>query len=278
MADDIEIDFEKMSLWTEEQAIAYFESGGVDEPKPPPKLPPMAPKMKEASAEDWKKWFPKTQNASGPVYKQPPGFRMVCFVAAGCSESMWSGKGMRVKEDNPYVKHCLDKGGEMLAIELPGREQRRNDPRSTSYGPYVEQLFPVLAPKLQDGIPYVMCSHSMGTWFMYEFMKKLVTSGIPLPKQCIISGFPAPDLPFKDRPWPQNKDEDDEQFKDNLRKWNVNDIALQPPNYKNFCPMFRDDFSCFDTYEFTPLPDCVKDGFPVPFQVRCSRCVCATTC
>ena len=30
MADDIEIDFAKMSLWTREQAVAFFESGGEE--------------------------------------------------------------------------------------------------------------------------------------------------------------------------------------------------------------------------------------------------------
>ena len=33
MADDVEIDLEKMSLWTTEQAITYFESGGEVEPR-----------------------------------------------------------------------------------------------------------------------------------------------------------------------------------------------------------------------------------------------------
>ena len=42
MADDIDIDFEKMSLWTADEATAYFESGGTEEPKPAPALPPAA--------------------------------------------------------------------------------------------------------------------------------------------------------------------------------------------------------------------------------------------
>jgi short subunit dehydrogenase-like uncharacterized protein len=39
LADDVDIDLEKMSLWTEEQAAAYFESGGRDEPPPPRSKP-----------------------------------------------------------------------------------------------------------------------------------------------------------------------------------------------------------------------------------------------
>lgn len=39
MADDLDIDLERMSLWTESQAIAYFESGGSEAPLPAlPKL------------------------------------------------------------------------------------------------------------------------------------------------------------------------------------------------------------------------------------------------
>ena len=39
LADDIPIDFAKMSLWTSEQATTFFESGGTEEPtseKPAP--------------------------------------------------------------------------------------------------------------------------------------------------------------------------------------------------------------------------------------------------
>ena len=193
-------------------------------------------------------------------------YRQVCFHPAGCSESVWSGNGLRQKEPNPFVAHCKAKGGELLACETPGREQRRNETRSSKLGPYVEQLFPVLAPVLQDGTPYVICCHSMGTWMMYEFVKKLVTAGIPLPKQLIISGFPSPDIPFKDRPWPQCRKQDDEAFKDNCRGWDVNDIALTPSNFATFSPMFRDDFMLFDEYEYSPLPECIAGGLPIPMQ------------
>ena len=32
MADDVEIDYHRMTNWTREQALAYFESGGTQEP------------------------------------------------------------------------------------------------------------------------------------------------------------------------------------------------------------------------------------------------------
>ena len=53
MADDIEIDLAKMSLWSRDAAVAYFESGGTEEPtvdisdgtsKTKKKFPPIAPR------------------------------------------------------------------------------------------------------------------------------------------------------------------------------------------------------------------------------------------
>ena len=34
-----------------------------------------------------------------------------------------------------------------------------------------------------QGIPYVLVGHSVGTWMLYEFLKMLISKGIPLPKQ-----------------------------------------------------------------------------------------------
>lgn len=48
MADDVEIDLEKMSLWTAEQATAYFESGGTEEPSTGPAAPVAAPEAQQA--------------------------------------------------------------------------------------------------------------------------------------------------------------------------------------------------------------------------------------
>ena len=134
---------------------------------------------------------------------------------------------MRAKEDNPFVKHCNDKGGELMACELPGRESRRTEPRSKALRPYVEALFPVLAPLLQEEVPYVIVGHSMGTWFSYEFIRYLAEKGIPLPKQWVVSGFPAPSIPEKDRPWSKNAPMDDAAFKEECRGWNVNEIVFQ---------------------------------------------------
>jgi len=176
---------------------------------------------------------------------------------------------MRTQEDNPFVAHCKSKGGQLLACELPGRESRRNEPRERKLRPYCEALFPVLAPLLQEDVPYVIVGHSMGTWMTYEFTKLLAEKGIPLPKQLVISGFPAPSIPVKDRPWSKNVPMDDPAFMDECRGWNVNEIVFQGANWKTFSPMMRDDFTLFDEYEYTPPPAFLKKGeLPVKITTR----------
>lgn len=265
MADDIEIDFAKMSLWSEAEATAYFESGGEDEPgkgpPPPPAGPPAAAPLPKPSAEEFKKWFPKWKPPSGPVK-----FRMVAFHNAGSAESVWSGRGMRQPTDNPFVLHCNENGGELLACELPGRETRRKEPRHETFGPYCEALYPILAPYLQEDVPYVLIGHSMGTWMLYSFLNMLSAKGIPLPKQLVISGFPNPSIPFKERPWNVNKPMADPAFMDEARGWDVNEVVFQPGNWDSFKGMMRDDFTLFDSYDYAPPPAHHANGFPVPIQ------------
>ena len=187
MADDIEIDLAKMSLWSKgpfarrvlnegasgrtegvrgldcgvcartraDEATEYFESGGQVEPVPAGAAVEPAAKMARPSDATIKQWFPKWK----PVEK--PKFRLVCFHNAGSSESVYTGKGLRQTEENPFVTHCASKGGELMACELPGREARRNEARETKLRPYCEALYPVLAPLLQEDVPYVIVGHSM---------------------------------------------------------------------------------------------------------------------
>ena len=50
--------------------------------------------------------------------------------------SVWSGNGLRQTAPNPFVQHCQDKGGELLALELPGREARRAEKREVELQRY----------------------------------------------------------------------------------------------------------------------------------------------
>eukprot|EP00908_Phaeocystis_cordata_P011239 Transcript_22089.p1 GENE.Transcript_22089~~Transcript_22089.p1 ORF type:complete len:376 (-),score=139.09 Transcript_22089:73-1104(-) len=259
LADDIEIVFEKMSLWDEDTVREYFENGGqlppgatLDDPKggtsaaAATSAPPLPP-VPEA---EFKKWFPRWQKA------EQPRFRLVCFHNAGSSESVWTGRGLRQTADNPFVRHCREAGGELLAVELPGREARRSEGRETQLGRYAEAIFRVLAPVLQEApaVPYVLIGHSMGTWLLFELSKLLQARGVPSPAQVVVSGFCAPDIPERERPWSRNGPMDDEAFKQECRGWDVNAVVFAPANWGTFSPIMRDDFTLFDAYEYAPAP------------------------
>jgi surfactin synthase thioesterase subunit len=275
MADDIDIVFDKMTMWSKEEAMAYFESGGttvpVATPTPPPPAPsslppapPPHPKMPKSSDEAFKAWFP----VAGRHPASNPKFRIVCFHNAGSAESVYTGRGLRVPTDNAFVKHCAAHGGELLACQLPGRELRRQEPRQRTLRPYCEALFPVLAPLLQEEVPYVIVGHSMGTWMSYEWIKLCAERGIPLPAMWIVSGFPAPDIPEAERPWNKNEKMDEATFQEECRGWNVNEIVFEEPNWKQYSGMMRDDFTLFDSYSFTPPPAHVGPSFAIPMQAR----------
>ena len=167
-ADDIDIVFDKMSLWSKEEAEKFFESGGVDEPSAAVAAPPKAALLPTPDDADIKKWFPKWTKHDNPR------FRIVCFHNAGSAESTYTGKGLRQKDDNPFVAHCKANGGELLACELPGRETRRNEPRERVLRPCCEALYPVPAPLLlapllrAESVPYVHASHSLCISHVYR--------------------------------------------------------------------------------------------------------------
>jgi surfactin synthase thioesterase subunit len=249
MADDVDVDLAKMSLWTEEQVTAYFESGGTEEPGAQWTPPPPAPKLPPAPPEEFKKWFPKAGTRDAP-----PKFRMVCFHCAGGAESIYTSRGMRQPTENPMVLWCRDQGGELLACELPGREQRRKEELFTSLAPAAAALFPVLAPVLQEPVPYALVGHSVGSWMMFELIKLLMARGIPLPKVIFVSCFPAPSCPPLQRPWRPSRKMDDEGFKTEARTWDVNEVVFQPHNWKTFEKMMRTDFLLFDEYKCAARP------------------------
>ena len=80
LADDIEIIFDKMSMWDEQTARDYFENGGQLPPSAFDGLKPAAAPLQRVPESEFKKWFPKWQKADSPK------FRIVCFHNAGSSE------------------------------------------------------------------------------------------------------------------------------------------------------------------------------------------------
>jgi len=115
----------------------------------------------------------------------------------------------------------------------------------------------VLAPTLNDGVPYLLVGHSMGCWMLFETLKLLMLRGVALPLQAVVSSFPSPALPASERPWRPNAGMGDAAFQDECRTWSVNEVVFSAAMWKkgpSYEGLMRDDFTLFDAYAYTPAP------------------------
>jgi hypothetical protein len=98
-------------------------------------------------------------------------------------------------------------------------------------------------------VPWIVVGHSVGSWCAFEFVRLARSLGFPPPALACLSGFPAPDVPPRERPWTPNAALDDSAFKDECRGWGVDEAAFAPHAWRAFEPLLRADFTLFDAYE-----------------------------
>jgi medium-chain acyl-[acyl-carrier-protein] hydrolase len=105
--------------------------------------------------------------------------RLICFPFAGSSASIF----------RPWIDR-LPAEVEVLAVQLPGRENRLRERCIRDMDEIVEQLEheigPVLAP------PFVFFGHSLGSLIAYELLRRLDATGRSRAELFIASGGPAP--------------------------------------------------------------------------------------
>ena len=58
-----------------------------------------------------------------------------------------------------------------------------------------------------------LVAHSVGTWISYEFLLLCQKHGVPMPQKAYLSAMAAPNIPFEDRPWRQQRHLSEEEFK-----------------------------------------------------------------
>lgn len=249
------------------------EAEGIDIPPPPPSASTWSEKeirryfdnarttKTTVSQEVFDLWFPGLVRSGTKVSSGLPKARVVCFPNAGNAEDMYTSEGTGVRKvSSPLLEWCRDNKVECLAPQYPGRAMRLKEPRITSAKGMAQALFPVLSPSLCDpSIPWILIAHSVGTWIAYEFLVLCRERGVPMPRQAFISAMPCPDIPFDARPWRQQKNLNEEEFKDECREWDISDIVFSPSMWPMYQPLLRADFTMFDEYEFS--------GDTTPFDV-----------
>jgi medium-chain acyl-[acyl-carrier-protein] hydrolase len=190
----------------------------------------------ETRESDWLRF-----GAGGP--RADARVRLVCFHYAGTGASMFA----------PWAAE-LPGEVELLAVQLPGRENRLDEPLLHAMDEIGAPVAEALAPWLDR--PYVMFGHSAGARIAFDVARRLRRAGFALPRVLIVSAQYAPDVV----PEVIRYTLDDAQFVEVLRacKGTPDTILDDPVLLDLLLPRIRADGEVFETYRYEAEPplDC----------------------
>lgn len=105
--------------------------------------------------------------------------RLVCFPHAGGTASTFLS-----------LSRALGEHLDVLAVQYPGRQDRRRDDPYRSITAHADALAEAMGPLTES--PYALFGHSMGAVLAYETARRLATAGRPGPRRVFLSGRGAP--------------------------------------------------------------------------------------
>jgi medium-chain acyl-[acyl-carrier-protein] hydrolase len=164
--------------------------------------------------------------------------RLFCFPYAGGTASSYRTLGQLIPDSV-----------ELMAIQLPGRDERICEPPETSLANIVGSIVKEVTPYLDK--PYATFGHSLGTILGYEVVKELANRRLPMPQHMVMSARGAPHAV-------QNQNQrryllPDDQFIEELRK-----LEGSPPELLQnrelmqlLLPSLRADFYLAESYAST---------------------------
>lgn len=166
MADDVDIDLEKMSLWTEAGAREYFESGGEVEPPAPVAsfTAAFTSGSRATSATPWLSCLEKRPDAPA---------RAVIFSWTGNRGGQGSAHNVR-RVPISWAKELP--GFELYEVALPGRGTRMKDELRKSTPALVAELAAALGEALAGGRPYAFVGFSFGAVLAWEVAQAIASS------------------------------------------------------------------------------------------------------
>ncbi|MDX3311421.1 thioesterase II family protein [Streptomyces sp. NPDC054884] len=168
----------------------------------------------------------------------PGAPRLVCLPHAGGSASFYF-----------PVSAALAPEVEVLAVQYPGRQDRRLDPPAESVEALADELFSVLDP--QDDTPLALFGHSMGAVVGFELARRLEAAGRPL-AVFFASGRRGPSRVRSESVHRR----DDAGLLEEIKKLNGTDLALLDDEemLQMIMPALRADYRLVETYERGPGP------------------------
>ncbi|GGX58563.1 thioesterase II family protein [Streptomyces minutiscleroticus] len=165
--------------------------------------------------------------------------RLVCLPHAGGSASFY----------HP-VSANLPASVDVLAVQYPGRQDRRNEPCAATIGELADAVVPVLLP--YTDLPLVLFGHSMGATLGFEVARRLERDHGVVPHALFASARRAPSCA---------RDEtvhlrDDDGLVAEMRELSGTDAAIldDVELIRMALPAIRADYRAAETYVYEPGP------------------------
>ena len=165
--------------------------------------------------------------------------RLWCFPYAGAGAAAW----------HPWAAP-LAGVADLVAIRLPGRENRLMEAPATRIEPLADALAAEIAPYSHE--PYALCGHSLGALLAYETARRLRSAGRPAPVALIASGARAPHCPRNE---PNLHGLPDDAFigeVDRRYQGIPKELLANREFLDLFLPALRGDLAVFENYQHEP--------------------------
>lgn len=163
--------------------------------------------------------------------------RLVCLPHAGGAASFYF-----------PLSRALTPAVDVLAVQYPGRQDRRHEPNIPSLPELADRIFEAI--RHLDDRPLALFGHSMGAVLAYEIALRLQDAGLPAPLRLFASGRRAPS---------RDRDErlhlgSDTQLLAEVRKLGGPHAALlaEPDVRDMVMPSIRSDYHAVEKYRHEP--------------------------
>ncbi|MFI8263593.1 MULTISPECIES: thioesterase II family protein [unclassified Streptomyces] len=165
--------------------------------------------------------------------------RLVCFPHAGGSASFYF-----------PVSRTLAPSVDVLAVQYPGRQDRRLEPSVSDMNELADLVAEQLRPWTDK--PLALFGHSMGAMLAFEVARRLESEGVR-PLVLFASGRRAP---MRRRGNENVHVRDDEQLIEELKTLSGTDSQIlgDPEVLHMILPAIRSDYRAVETYRYQPGP------------------------
>ncbi|MEV7019818.1 alpha/beta fold hydrolase [Streptomyces sp. NPDC093991] len=163
--------------------------------------------------------------------------RLVCFPHAGGGASSYHSLG-----------RALSPQAEVLAVQYPGRQDRRHEPPLPRLSELADRIAETL-DALDDGAPYALFGHSLGALVAYETARRLDRSG-RTPHRLFVSARCAPTAGAG----PTDELADDAALLAEVRRLGGGDVLDDPEIQAMALPALRADYQALRSYAWRDGP------------------------